>query len=77
MHKFLMKFGIAVVFYALWILAIPWFLVALNRRFSTSPKVRRFMVPQPSRLILQHWMRQKPTPYGDEFAGPGRPEPRA
>ncbi len=61
MPKRLIIIGISAFFQLLWILAIPWFVLALNRKITRAPAIRRTMIPQPSRLILRALM--PPAPY--------------
>jgi len=62
MPKPLLIFWISARFWILWILAIPWFVLGLNRRVTRQPAIRKFFVPQPSRLILQSFMARRRSP---------------
>jgi hypothetical protein len=61
MPKRLTIIAISAVFQLLWILALPWFVLGLNRKITRQSAIRRLMIPQPSRLILRALM--APAPY--------------
>lgn len=61
MPKRLTIIAISAFFQILWVLAIPWFVLALNRRVTRQPALRKFFIPQPSRMILRALM--PPAPY--------------
>ncbi len=70
--KRLIILSMSSVYWVLWTAAIPWFLLALNRKAMRIPALRRVFDPQPSRAFLKsQFKRQTPDQeFGPELAEP-------
>ena len=62
--------AISSVYWVLWALAFPWFLLALNRKVTRVPAIRRFFIPQPSRALLKALMVCRGSPDEGALAEP-------
>lgn len=62
MPQRLIIIAISSVYWVLWTLALPWFVFALNRKVTRVPAIRKFFIPQPSRLVLQSLMKKRGSP---------------